>query len=86
VLKHSGSGQVAVALTGTPNGIELRVRDSGIGFDPKLAMKGAGLGLVSMQERLRLVRGEFAISSQPNSGTTIQARVPVSHLSTGHAN
>lgn len=42
VLKHSGSAQVDVALTGTPDGIELSVRDSGIGFDPKLAMKGTG--------------------------------------------
>ena len=81
VVKHSGSVQVDVALTSTPTGIELSVRDSGIGFDPKLAMKGAGLGLVSMQERLKLIRGELAISSQANRGTTIQARVPLSDLS-----
>ena len=86
VLKHSGSAQVDVALTGTPDGIELSVHDSGIGFDPKLAMKGTGLGLVSMQERVKLVRGEFGISSQANRGTTIQARVPLSSLSTKNAN
>lgn len=86
VLKHSGSAQVDVALTGTPDGIELSVRDSGIGFDPKLAMKGTGLGLVSMQERLKLVRGEFAVSSQAKRGTTIQAKVPLSSLSTKSAN
>lgn len=86
VLKHSGSAQVDVVLTGTPDGIELSVRDSGIGFDPKLAMKGTGLGLVSMQERLKLIRGEFAISSQVNRGTAIQARVPLSNLSAGSLN
>jgi signal transduction histidine kinase len=81
VLKHSGSAQVDVALTGTSDGIELRVHDSGIGFDPKLAMKGTGLGLVSMQERLKLIRGEFAIRSQADGGTTVQARVPLSDQS-----
>ena len=86
VLKHSGSAQVDIALTGTPDGIELSIRDSGIGFDPKLAMKGTGLGLVSMQERLKLIRGEFAVSSQANRGTIIQARVPLSSLSTKRAN
>lgn len=86
VLKHSRSAQVDVALSGTPDQIELSVRDSGIGFDPKLAMKGTGLGLISMQERLKLVRGEFAISSQTNSGTTIRARIPLSNLSTGSVN
>jgi signal transduction histidine kinase len=81
VLKHSGSAQVNVALTGTSVGIELSVHDSGIGFDPKLAMKGTGLGLVSMQERLKLIRGEFAIRSQSDGGTTVQARVPLSDQS-----
>lgn len=86
VLKHSGSAQVDVALTGTPDGIEMSVRDSGIGFDPKLAMKGTGLGLVSMQERLKLIRGEFAVSSQAHRGTSIRVRVPMSSLSTESAN
>jgi len=86
VLKHSRSAQVDVALSGTPDRIELSVRDSGIGFDPKLAMKGTGLGLVSMQERIKLVRGEFAVSSQANSGTTVWARIPLSNLSSGSVN
>ena len=86
VLKHSGSAQADVVLTGTPDGIELSVRDSGIGFDPKRAMRGTGLGMVSMQERLKLVRGEFAVSSQAKRGTTIRARVPLNSLSTKNAN
>ena len=81
VLKHSRSVQVDVELSGTPDRIELSVRDSGIGFDPKVAMQGTGLGLVSMRERLKLVRGEFAMSSETNSGTTIWAKVPLSKLS-----
>lgn len=85
-LKHSQSAEVDVTLNGTPDGVELSVHDSGIGFDPKLAMKGSGLGLVSMQERLKLVRGEFAVSSQTNSGTTIRARIPLSNVYIGNVN
>jgi signal transduction histidine kinase len=39
-------------------------------------MKSTGLGLTSMQERLRLVGGELSINSQPKRGTTVHARVP----------
>jgi signal transduction histidine kinase len=52
------------------------VRDSGIGFETDEAIKGPGLGLTSMQERLKLVNGRLSIDSKPQSGTTIHARVP----------
>jgi len=54
----------------------LKVHDSGVGFEPEEALKGRGLGLTSMQERLKLVDGQLSIGSKPQSGTTIQARVP----------
>ena len=50
------------------------MRDFGIGFDPE-AVKGRGLGLISMKERLNLVGGELSIDSQPQIGTTILSRV-----------
>jgi len=56
----------------------LIVRDSGLGFDPKAAIKGSGLGLITMQERIKLVKGEFSVDSQFNRGTTIHAKVPFS--------
>jgi len=53
------------------------VRDTGIGFDPAETMKGRGLGLTSMRERLKLVNGDLSIDSKLQSGTTIHARVPL---------
>jgi signal transduction histidine kinase len=76
--KHSGAKRFDVELWGTPDEIHLIVRDSGLGFDPKAAIKGRGLGLVSMQERIKLVKGEFSVDSQLNRGTTIHAKVPFS--------
>ena len=75
--KHSGSRHFEVSLSGGLSEIELRVHDSGIGFDPQEAMKGNGLGLTSISERLKLVNGNLFIDSQPQYGTTIQARVPL---------
>jgi len=74
-IKHSGSRQFDVSLTSRTNEIELTVRDSGIGFKPEEAIKGRGLGLTSMRERLKLVGGQLSIESQ--HGTTIRARVPL---------
>ena len=75
--KHSGSQHFEVLLSGGSNEIELTVRDSGIGFDPQEAMRGRGLGLTSIRERLKLVNGNLSIDSQLQHGTTIQARVPL---------
>lgn len=53
------------------------MHDAGVGFDLEEAMKSRGLGLISMQERIKLVKGEFSIRTQPKGGTTIHARVPL---------
>jgi signal transduction histidine kinase len=76
-VKHSGARQFQVELRGVPEEIQLTVRDSGLGFDAETAMNGHGLGLISMQERLHLVKGSFSIESRPAVGTTIRARVPL---------
>jgi PAS domain S-box-containing protein len=76
-IKHSGSRHLQVSLRGGANEIELTVQDWGIGFDPQEAIKGRGLGLTSMQERLKLVGGQLSFGSKPQRGTTIHARVPV---------
>jgi signal transduction histidine kinase len=79
--KHSGVRHFEVRLWGTSDEVHLTVRDSGAGLDREAARKGRGLGLVSMEERLKLLKGTLSIESQPKSGTTIPARVP---LSSGH--
>ena len=75
--KHSGVRCFEVKLLGSPEEIQLIVRDPGAGFDPETVRKCTGLGLTSMKERLRLVGGELSITSQRERGTTIHARVPL---------
>ena len=43
---------------------------------PEEAVKGHGLGLTSMRERLKLVDGGISVDSRSPCGTTIRARVP----------
>jgi signal transduction histidine kinase len=77
-LKHSGVRFFEVRLHRSPAEIHLTVRDSGVGFDPELAKDTQGLGLISMQERVRLVKGTISITSGLGSGTEIDVRVPLS--------
>ena len=75
--KHSGARRFEVLLWGAPDEIHLTVTDSGTGFDKEAAKESRGLGLISMQERLKLLNGTFSIESQPQHGTTIHARLPL---------
>jgi len=79
--KHSGVAHFEVQLWGTSDEIHLAVNDLGGGFDTETAMHGSGLGLTSMQERLRFVNGELSINSQLERGTTVHARIPFSSSS-----
>jgi PAS domain S-box-containing protein len=75
--KHSGVDFFEVHLQGTPEEIELEVHDAGAGFNQENVQTIGGLGLISMQERVHLVRGTFAIDSKTNRGTTIRVTVPL---------
>jgi PAS domain S-box-containing protein len=77
VSKHSGVKQIEVQLREESGEIHLTVSDSGRGFNVEAVKQGKGLGLMSMQERVRLVNGMIEIQSKPMGGTTIHARVPL---------
>ena len=74
IAKHSNARDARVEITDGPDGIRLRVSDSGVGFNPE-SVRRAGLGLISMRERLRLIGGEISIDSRPGQGTRIDVRV-----------
>ena len=75
--KHSGMKRIEAQLQEESGEIHLIVSDSGSGFDVKAPGRNRGLGVTSMQERVRLVGGTIVIDSEPEAGTTIQVRVPI---------
>jgi PAS domain S-box-containing protein len=77
VKKHSGSPTAEVRVEWKDSQIRLLVSDQGRGFDPTSASRRAGIGLRSMEERLRLVGGHLAIHARLMQGTTIEAAVPI---------
>jgi len=76
-VKHSGARHCRVTLRGTPDALHLEVADDGCGFDVGEAQRGQGLGLISMQDRLKLLNGDVVIESRAGSGTTVRASVPL---------
>lgn len=76
-VKYSLVRRFAVGLRATADEIELQIRDHGVGFDVEAARGRGGLGLISMQERVHLVRGAFCINSGLGAGTTVSVRVPL---------
>jgi PAS domain S-box-containing protein len=74
--KHSGVRHFEVRLWGAPDEIHLTIRDSGVGFDVEVPKASQGLGLISMQERLKLLNGILSVESKKQQGTTIHASVP----------
>jgi PAS domain S-box-containing protein len=77
IARHSGAQSATVALVRVNGAIELRVADHGVGFDPGQAREGRGLGLVSMEERVKLLHGDFVLTTQPGAGTELRAQIPL---------
>ena len=74
IAKHAGGAEAWVTLTANTQEIVLSIEDSGLGF-PHPSPPG-GLGLISMQERVRVIQGVFSICSIPGKGTHVEVRVP----------
>ena len=75
-VKHSGQNQIQVRLFSTREHVILTVQDLGRGFDVN-EVKGKGLGLTLMAERVELLGGELIIRSAHERGTLIRACIPV---------
>lgn len=80
VLKHGQTKNVVVRLAHQSGTLCLTVKDFGVGFDS--SAPSAGLGLMSMRERLRLCGGSLSVNSAPNHGTQITAEISLNSAAT----
>jgi signal transduction histidine kinase len=80
VRKHSEASSVAITIAAGTAAVELRVTDDGRGFDLESTLVGAAqagrLGLVGMQERVRMLGGLTRIESREGGPTVISATLP----------
>lgn len=82
VFKHAQATRVRIRLTEQPSSVTLEIIDNGRGGVPPTLVNGTGqgrqrLGLLGMQERVRLVNGHFSIESTPRRGTTVRVQIPI---------
>ena len=77
ITRHSHASRADVALRQTENEIQGTLIDDGVGFDINEASNGQGLGLTSMKERIKKLKGELDIKSSPGKGTIISFVLPL---------
>ncbi|OQW32669.1 MAG: hypothetical protein A4E19_04710 [Nitrospira sp. SG-bin1] len=76
VMKHAEASTVLVRLLGISHGVGVCIHDDGKGYETQAAPT-RGLGLLSMEERVRLVEGTFRVRTRPGDGTEVHAWVPL---------
>lgn len=87
VVKHANATDLTVRLTFTPDELQLRVEDNGVGFSTKKDVDQpiqrtdlSGYGLIGMRERTERIQGEIEINSSPSHGTCIVVSVPLANV------
>lgn len=87
ISRHAKARQASLLLECRPDCLSLIVEDDGRGFDPEAvaqASPAAGkLGLLGMQERVKLVAGTLKIESSPGAGATLYVRLPLEEQDSG---
>jgi signal transduction histidine kinase len=73
-LKHSRASRADVTVSYQPHGLELEVRDNGLGSSTS---DGLGHGLVGIRERVKIYGGEMTAQTEPGGGFVLSTRLPI---------
>ena len=76
-IKHSEASNASIYLEDNYDKIKIYIKDNGKGFDKQSAMKKNGLGINQIDARIHMMKGQFKIESENNSGTSITIELPV---------
>jgi len=77
IIRHSQASRADVVLRQTRTEIQASLRDDGIGFDPTQARNARGMGLLSMEERIKRMGGELEVQSSPGKGVKVSFVLPL---------
>lgn len=81
--RHAKAKTIDILIGGHGNGLSVSITDDGVGFDP-LNVRGRGLGLIGMQERVMELGGELTLLSKSQKGTTLSAKIPLPQEAVGN--
>ncbi len=76
-IKHSQTKTAAVTLAGVSSCIYLAISDDGAGFHTAAEPEDRRIGMVTMRERVRLAGGTLSVTSRPQGGSRLEARIPL---------
>jgi len=75
-LKHANASEIILEIIESNQDILVEYRDNGIGFDFEKTLKtGKGLGLFNMENRIKILGGNFAIKSSEGNGVKINVKI-----------
>jgi signal transduction histidine kinase len=74
--RHAKAKSIDIVIASQPEGVWVSIKDDGIGFDPS-NVRGRGLGLIGMQERVIDLGGDLTFTSQAYKGTVLSAKIPL---------
>jgi signal transduction histidine kinase len=72
ISKHARTNYAKVSLRGSRGRLEVAVEDTGVGFDPSFVRNTSGLGLASIEERVKRAGGRSYVRSTPGVGTEVR--------------
>lgn len=81
-IKYAQAEEIKVVFSHKAHYLNIKIADNGVGFDyqkylERENIKGSGLGIFNMQERVNFIHGTFEIASQPGQGTQINIHLPM---------
>ena len=79
-LKHAEAKAISITVLKKTESIKITIQDNGKGFDVINAKKKNSLGLKTIYERIRILKGELTIDSKPKQSTIITAKIPLSNV------
>jgi PAS domain S-box-containing protein len=79
IARHAHAHNVRIDLRREPTAVNLKISDDGSGFDwsERGQRDDRGLGLLSIDERVRLLHGRITIDTKPGHGTILLVTIPL---------
>jgi signal transduction histidine kinase len=82
VARHANATEVGVGVDRIDGRLIMQIEDNGKGLDPSTIHRRYSLGIIGMQERVRLLNGELTIEGREGSGTIVHVEVPIANGAT----
>lgn len=77
IVRHAHTSDATLRIRKASNAVVMELSDSGSGFDQGQCATSGGMGMRSIEERVRLAGGKSRIRSAPGSGTTVTVSIPL---------